>query len=348
MSDFFENSEKASLAELGEFGLVRHLLHPNEIRNAETILGPGDDASLINVNSGHHLITSTDLLIEGVHFDITYTPLRHLGYKAVAVNLSDLCAMNGTPRQILVSVAISSKYTLDALEELYAGIYLACAHYKVDLAGGDTSTIAQGMVISVTALGEVLEGKEVRRSGAQPGDLLCVSGDLGAAYMGLQLLEREKRVYLANPQMQPDLQEYSYLLQRQLRPEARTDVVKLLEELKIRPTSMIDVSDGLSSEVLHLSNQGKVGFRIYEDKLPIDHLTRDLALEFGLDPTTVALNGGEDYELLFTIPQSAFEQIQKNPDISVIGYVCPPEEGNQIITKSGNAYDLKAQGWKAL
>lgn len=348
MSDFFENSEKAKLAELGEFGLIEHLLGPNEIRNAETILGPGDDAAVIHIKEGCHLITSTDLLVEGVHFDVTYTPLRHLGYKAVAVNLSDICAMNGSPKQILVSIALSSKYTLDALEELYSGIYLACAHYGVDLSGGDTTTIAQGMVISITAMGEAEKERETRRSGAKPGDLLCVSGDLGAAYMGLQLLEREKRVYLANPQMQPDLQEYSYLLQRQLRPEARTDVTALLKELGIVPTSMIDVSDGLSSEVLHLSNQGKVGFRIYEDKIPIDHLTRDLALEFGLDPTTVALNGGEDYELLFTIPQSAFEQIQKNPDISVIGYVCPPEEGNQIITKSGNAYDLKAQGWKAL
>lgn len=347
MSDFFENSDKVNLSELGEFGLIDHLLRSNTIKNTGTLLGPGDDAALIEVQKDHQLLSSTDLLIEGVHFDITYTPLRHLGYKAVAVNLSDICAMNGIPRQILLSLAISSKYTLDALEELYTGIYLACQHYEVDLIGGDTSTIAQGMVVSITVLGEVEKGKEVRRSGAVPGDLLCVSGDLGAAYMGLQLLEREKRVYLANPQMQPDLQEYSYLLQRQLRPEARVDIIQQLKSLDIRPTSMIDVSDGLSSEVLHLSNKGAVGFRVYEEKIPIDHQTRDLALEFNLDPTTVVLNGGEDYELLFTLPQSAFEQIKKNPDISVIGYVCPLEEGNQLITKSGSAYDLKAQGWKA-
>lgn len=347
MAEMLENESKLNLDQLGEFGLIEHLLSNNAQRRKETVLSTGDDACLLQADDVRYKVISTDMLVEGVHFDLMYTPLAHLGYKAVTVNLSDICAMNARPEQVLVSIALSSKFTLDAVEELYRGIYLACEKYEIDLVGGDTTSSQKGLIISVTAIGSVEKGKEVKRSGAKAGDLLCVTGDLGGAFMGLQLLEREKRVFIENPAMQPELDGFDYILQRQLKPEARVDAIELFQKHKLSPTSMIDVSDGLSSEVLHLSKQSDVGFKVYEEKLPIDHQTRDLAMEFNLDPTTAALNGGEDYELLFTLPQSDFDCIKNSPDISVIGYVVEKHEGNQLITKSGSAYDIKAQGWKS-
>jgi thiamine-monophosphate kinase len=347
MAEMFENESKPNLDQLGEFGLIDHLLSNNATRRKETVLSTGDDACLIDAVEGRYQVISTDMLVEGVHFDLMYTPLAHLGYKAVVVNLSDICAMNARPEQVLVSIALSSKFTLDAVEELYKGIYLACEKYEIDLVGGDTSSSQKGLIIGVTAIGSVEKGREVKRSGAKSGDLLCVTGDLGGAYMGLQLLEREKRVFIENPAMQPELDGFDYILQRQLKPEARVDAIEFFLKHNILPTSMIDVSDGLSSEVLHLSKQSEVGFKIYEEKLPIDHQTTNLALEFNIDPNTAVLNGGEDYELLFTLPQSDFDHIKNSPDISVIGYAVEKHEGNQLITKSGGAYDLKAQGWKS-
>jgi len=341
----FENRDKTDIAELGEFGLIEHLAKAFPIKLSTTIKGIGDDAAQIE-NGENHLVISTDLLVENVHFDLMYTPLKHLGYKVVVANLSDICAMNVIPTQLTVSIAFSSKYTLEAIEELYVGIQLACEKYKVDLVGGDTSTIAQGLVISGTAIGFGKADKIVARKGAKEGDLLCVTGDLGGAYMGLQLLEREKRVFLDNPEMQPDLKNHDYIVSRQLKPEARIDVIGLLSELKIVPTSMIDISDGLASETFHLSKASDVAFAIHEDKLPIDQDTYNMAVEFGIDATTAAMNGGEDYELLFTVDQKHFELIQKESDISIIGYVREKSMKNQMISKQGNPYDLVAQGWK--
>ncbi len=341
----FENREKTDIAELGEFGLIEHLAKAFPIKLATTIKGIGDDAAQIE-NGENHLVISTDLLVENVHFDLMYTPLKHLGYKVVVANLSDICAMNVIPTQLTVSIAFSSKYTLEAIEELYVGIQLACEKYNVDLVGGDTSTIAQGLVISGTAIGFGKVDTIVARKGAKEGDLLCVTGDLGGAYMGLQLLEREKRVFLDNPEMQPDLKNHDYIVSRQLKPEARIDVIGLLSELKIVPTSMIDISDGLASETFHLSKASDVAFAIHEDKLPIDQDTYNMAVEFGIDSTTAAMNGGEDYELLFTVDQKHFEKIQKELDISIIGYVREKSMKNQMISKQGNPYDLVAQGWK--
>ncbi|MFM1932668.1 MAG: hypothetical protein RL226_1971 [Bacteroidota bacterium] len=338
-------SETTNISELGEFGLIRKLTTPFELNNASSKLGVGDDAAVLK----HTALTvvTTDMLTEGVHFDLMYAPLKHLGYKAVTVNLSDVAAMNAEPRQILVSLGVSSRFTVEALEELYSGIRAACAKYQVDLVGGDTTTSRSGLTISITALGEVSEGKLVRRSGARKGDLLVVSGDLGGAYMGLQVLEREKAVFKDAPTAQPELDGFEYILERQLKPEPRLDVIKMLDELNVVPTSMIDISDGLASEIFHLCSQSKTGIRLYEDKIPIDQQTYDTAREFDLDPTLCALSGGEDYELLFTIPQEAYEAIKDLPHFSVIGYMTEASEGYEMITKDGHQVPLQAQGWDA-
>jgi len=317
-----------------------------KIHHPETIKGVGDDAALLNF-AGNQMVVSTDLLLEGVHFDLSYFPLKHLGYKAITSNLSDVYAMNAIPLQVTVSIGVSSKFSLEAIEELYAGMLLACNRYEVDLIGGDTSASKQGLVISITAVGKTQTENVVFRTGAKPGDLLCVTGDLGGAYMGLQLLEREKRVFISNPNAQPDLEGKDYIVERQLKPEARKDVIQLLQTLAVKPTSMIDISDGLSSEVMHLCKQSGVGICVYEEKIPIDPQTYQMARDFDLDPTLTALNGGEDYELLFTIAQADYDKIKNNPDITVIGFVTEATDGIHLISKSGNKYPLKAQGWKA-
>lgn len=342
-----EQEEHHHLSELGEFGLIEHLTEHVNLFNKSTTVGCGDDAAIIK-SEGDEIVVTTDFLIEGVHFDLMYTPLKHLGYKAVVVNISDICAMNGVAEQITLSMAISSKFTLEAVEEFYAGVLSACEHYKVDLVGGDTSSTHKGMMISVTAIGRVAKGEEVLRSTAKKGDLLCVSGDLGGAYLGLQLLEREKRVFLENPEMQPDLSGNDYIVGRQLKPEARVDVIELFKERGIKPTSMIDISDGLSSEIMHLSKASELGFVIYEDKLPIHPQTYEIGREFGIDATTTALNGGEDYELLFTVSQADYDKIKGSLDISIIGYATELSEGNRMVSKSDVVHELKAQGWKAI
>jgi|TARA_B110000879_G_scaffold201816_1_gene277394 thiamine-monophosphate kinase len=341
----FENKETTNISELGEFGLIEHLTKQFIITKPETKLSIGDDAAVIHMADKQQVI-STDMLIEDIHFDMMYSPLVHIGYKSISSSISDICAMNAKASQVLVSVAMSSKYTLQAVEELYTGIRAACEKYDVELIGGDTSSSVIGMCISVTVIGYVEEKKIVTRSGAKEGDLLCVSGDLGGAYMGLQILEREKQVFLTNKEMKPDLEGKDYIVGRQLRPEARKDIVDLFEELGIQPSSMIDVSDGLSSEVFHLCKQSNIGMKIYEDKLPIDQQTYDTAIEFNLAPTTCAMNGGEDYELLFTVPQADFDKIKNSMDISIVGYCTAPHEGKELITKSGNVVPLEAQGWE--
>lgn len=342
----FDNVNKTDIKELGEFGLIKHLTQAVELSQESTKKGIGDDAAVLDF-SGKRTLISTDLLLENIHFDLRYTPLKHLGYKAVQVNLSDIYAMNGIASQITFSIGLSSKFPLEAVEELYAGALIACKKYGVDLVGGDTSASVQGLIISVTSIGYANEDKIVYRSGAQKGDLLCVSGDLGGAYVGLQLLEREKRIFLENPNIQPDLEGKDYIVERQLKPEARKDIVELLRELDIKPTSMIDVSDGLASEILHICEASNVGCKLYEEKIPIDPMTYDTAREFGLDPTVCALSGGEDYELLFTVPQSDYDKIKGHPDITVIGYITEPSEGKDMISKSGKVHQLKAQGWNA-
>lgn len=337
---------RTEIADLGEFGLIDHLIQNNETTQAGTILSVGDDAAVID-HFGRQTVISTDLLLEGVHFDLMYTPLKHLGYKAVAVNLSDVYAMFATPTHITVGIGISNRFSLEALEEFYEGMYAACDKYQVDLVGGDTSSSLKGFVISVTAIGEVAPDKFVTRSGAGPGDLICVSGDLGAAYMGLQLLEREKKIYLENPSIQPDLENKSYLVKRILKPEPRADVVAWLQENNITPTSMIDISDGLSSEVLHICKQSKLGCVLHEAKIPIHDETRGMALEFNLDPIMCALSGGEDYELLFTIKQEDYDKITQTELISVVGYMTDINEGCKLQTKQGNMHKLVAQGWNA-
>jgi thiamine-monophosphate kinase len=343
----FENIDKTDISNLGEFGLINHLTKSIKLTQSSTIKGAGDDAAVLDF-SGKKMLVSTDLLLEGIHFDLAYTPLKHLGYKAVQVNLSDIYAMNGMASQITVSLGLSSKFPIEAVEELYSGILLACDKYKIDLVGGDTSSSKQGLVISVTSIGYADEVDICYRNTANEGDLICVSGDLGAAYMGLQLLEREKLIYLENPQIQPDLEGKDYIIERQLKPEARRDIVDILKELEIKPTAMIDVSDGLSSEVIHICTQSEKGCNIYEDKLPIDPMTYETAREFNLDPTVCALSGGEDYELLFTVPQSAFEKIRNSPDISIIGHVTEKSAGMNLISKSNISHELKAQGWNSL
>lgn len=338
------SENRTEISSLGEFGLIDHLTKNNETRQAGTMLSIGDDAAVID-HFGKQTLISTDMLVEGIHFDLMYTSLKHLGYKSVVVNISDICAMNGSPTHITMSIAISNRFSLEALEEFYEGVYIACQRYGVDLIGGDTTSTHKGMVISVTAIGEVIPDKIVKRSTAQKGDLICVSGDLGAAYLGLQLLEREKKIFLENPQVQPDLDNRAYAVGRILKPEARVDIVTWLEEQDILPTAMIDVSDGLSSEILHISNQSALGCVLYEDKIPIHQEAREIAYNFQADPTACALSGGEDYELLFTVDQSAYDKIRLSEKISVIGYMTALEEGRKIITRAGNTHELSAQGW---
>jgi len=342
-----EKTSRTEVKDLGEFGLIKHLTKNIAIQNSSTKIGVGDDGAVLDYGD-REVVISTDMLIEGVHFDMVFNPLKHLGYKAIVVNLSDIYAMNAHPRQVTISLGISSKFSVEALEELYEGMILAGKIYGVDIVGGDTTTCNTGLVISITAIGEVAKGKAVYRNGAKEKDLRVVSGDLGAAYMGLQLLNREKEVWKADPNMQPDLDGYDYILERQLKPEARKDIIKLLGDLDIFPTSMIDISDGLASEIKHLCNQSAVGVELYEDKIPIDPTTYQLARDFDLDPTVCALSGGEDYELLFSISMADYEKIKTNEDLTVIGHFTPESSGLNMITKSGASVELKAQGWDGM
>jgi thiamine-monophosphate kinase len=342
----FENTSRNELSALGEFGLIDHITKHFEINHASTIKGVGDDAAILDYGNEQTVI-STDLLLEGIHFDLSYVPLKHLGYKSIIVNLSDIYAMNAIPTQVLVSIGISNRFSLEAVEELYQGMLIACKRYNIDLVGGDTSSSKQGLVISVTALGKSNKEKIVKRDTAQVNDLLCVSGDLGAAYMGLQILEREKNVFLGNQNLQPDLEGYDYIVERQLKPEARKDIIELLATLNIVPNAMMDVSDGLASEILHICKASNVGCNLYEEKIPIDPLTYNTAREFNVDPTVCALSGGEDYELLFTIKQADYEKIKNNSDLSIIGHITQASEGAMLISKSGNQHKLVAQGWNA-
>ena len=345
MSEKGFDQPRTELEKLGEFGLISHLTEKIELRQSSSILGVGDDAAIIR-NQKSDTLVSTDLLVEGIHFDLSYTPLKHLGYKAVAVNVSDIAAMNGLCSQITVSIGLSNRFSLEAIEEFYQGISLACQQYGCDLVGGDTTSSQKGLLISITAIGFQDSEKIVRRSGAKLHDIVCVSGDLGAAYMGLQILEREKQVFMENTEMQPQLDNYEYLVGRQLKAEARTDVVLWLEESNIRPSSMIDLSDGLASDLLHLCKQSGVGARIYEEKLPIDATTKDAALEFKMSPTTVALNGGEDYELLFSVDQKYHEKIDAQPGLSIIGHITEKDQGVDLSTNSGELVPIEAQGWR--
>ena len=340
-----KNQERTQLSDLGEFALIDHLTKNFKINHKSTVKAIGDDAAVLNFNK-KKIVVTTDLMVEGVHFDLSYMPLKHLGYKAVIVNLSDVYAMNAKATQVTVSIAVSNRFPLEALEELYAGIETAARIYNIDVIGGDTTSSTTGLLISVTAIGEVEGDNEVYRSGAKPNDLLIVSGDLGAAYMGLQILEREKEVYKVNPNNQPDLEPYSYIVERQLRPEARKDIVELLKELKVKPTSMIDISDGLSSEIIHLCKHSKVGCDLYEAKIPLDPQVISACEEFNIDSTTVALNGGEDYELLFTASQDDFLKIKANPNLSIIGYMKEENEGMHLVTRAESRIPIKAQGWK--
>jgi thiamine-monophosphate kinase len=340
------DAQRTEISSLGEFGLIDHLTRNIELQHASTILGVGDDAAVMD-HFGKQTVISTDMLVEGIHFDLAYTPLKHLGYKAVVVNLSDIYAMNATPAQILMSIAFSNRFPLEALDDFYEGVYIACEKYGVDLVGGDTTSSQKGFIISVTAIGEVIPDKFVQRSTAKAGDLLCVSGDLGGAFLGLTLLEREKKIFLENPNIQPDLENRDYIIGRLLKPEARKETIDFLAENDIIPTAMMDISDGLSSEILHICKQSKLGCVIYEEKLPIHEESRSAAFKFGLDPTACALSGGEDYELLFTIPQSEHDKLVLNEAISVIGYMTEPEQKPVIKTKGGNTYPITAQGWNA-
>lgn len=337
---------RTEISTLGEFGLIDHLTKNFEIQNASTIVSVGDDAAVID-HFGKQTVITTDLLIEGIHFDLMYTPLKHLGYKSVIVNLSDVYAMNATPTQITLSIGVSNRFSVEALDEFYEGVYAACERYNVDLVGGDTSASNKGFIISVTAIGEVAPDKFVKRSTANKGDLICVSGDLGAAFLGLTLLEREKKIWMENPQIQPDLEGEKYIVGRLLKPEARKDIIEFFEKNNITPTAMIDVSDGISSDILHICKQSNLGCRLYEEKLPVAEETKQAAFKFGLDPTVCALNGGEDYELLFTLKQEDYEKIVVSEEISVIGYMTSIEEGTKFFTKGGNTFDITAQGWNA-
>jgi len=342
-----KNPQRTSISQLGEFGLIEHLTRNFEIVQPSTLKSIGDDSAVLDFKD-KKVIVSTDLLIEGVHFDLAYMPLKHLGYKAVVVNISDICAMNSKATQITVSVAVSNRFPLEALDELFAGITLAANEYKVDVIGGDTTSSQKGLIISITAIGEADEEEIVYRNGAKQTDLLVVSGDIGAAYMGLQVLEREKQVFQVNPNSQPDLDAYTYLIERQLKPEARKDVRTLLHALEIKPTAMIDISDGLSSEIIHICKQSKVGCNLYEDKLPLDPQLISTCEEFNIDSTTVAINGGEDYELLFTIAMEDFDKIKGNPNFSIIGHMVNESEGIHLITRADTKIELRARGWNAL
>lgn len=346
----FENKDnsRTSISQLGEFGLIDHLTKHFKIKQKTTIKGIGDDAAVLKYSENENVVVTTDLLVEGVHFDLSYMPLKHLGYKAVVVNLSDIYAMNASATQITVSIAVSNRFPVEALEELYAGITLACKNYNVDVVGGDTTSSTSGLLISVTALGTVNSTDVVYRNGAKENDLIVVTGDVGAAYLGLQVLEREKEVFKVNPKSQPDLEPYTYLVERQLKPEARKDIPNLLKELKVIPSSMIDVSDGLSSEVIHLCKQSDVGCNIYEEKIPLDPQVISTCEEFELDSTTVALSGGEDYELLFTIQTEDFLKIKANPHLSVIGHITNKREGMHLITRANTKIPLIARGWNSL
>ena len=339
-------NERTELSELGEFGLIDMLTKNIKIQNKSTVKGVGDDAAVLSYSKSEILVTK-DLLLEGVHFDMTFTPLKHLGYKAAVVNISDIVAMNGIPRQLVVGIGASNRFSAEALEELYEGIYLACENYKVDVIGGDTVSSMSGLVISITAIGEAKKEDIVYRDTAKVGDLVCVSGDLGAAYMGLMILEREKQAFKADPNMQPDLDGHDYILGRQLKPEARNDVLKLLKGAGVKPTAMIDVSDGLASEILHICTKPNLGCNIYEDKLPIDYATTAIANEFEMDPTICALSGGEDYELLFTINQSDFEKVKDLKEISIIGHITDASAGVNLVSRSGTQVPITAQGWDA-
>jgi len=342
----FENKAKTELSQLGEFGLIKHLTEHIQLQNESSVKGVGDDAAVID-NGGKLTVVSTDMLVEGVHFDLSYVPLKHLGYKAVMVNLSDIFAMGAKPMQITVSIAMSSKFPLEAVEELYDGILKACGKWKIDLVGGDTTSSTSGLIISITAIGEADKDQLIYRNGAKEKDLVCVTGDLGGAYVGLLLLEREKEIYKTNPGIQPDLEGNDYILERQLKPEARGDIIEMFKDLEIKPTSMIDISDGLASELLHICTQSGVGCNLYEDKLPIDPMTFERARQFNLDPTTCVLNGGEDYELLFTIPMSDYDKIKGNPHITTIGHITDQNSGVNLIIKDGSMHPVTAQGWDA-
>lgn len=342
-----ENTSRTELSSLGEFGLIKHLTQFIETKNESTIKGVGDDAAVLNYKD-KQVVVSTDMLVEGVHFDLAYVPLKHLGFKSVSVNLSDIYAMNAKPKQITVSFALSNRFSVEAMEELYAGMLMACEKHQVDIVGGDTTTSKSGLIISITAIGEADAAELVYRNGAKEGDLLCVTGDLGAAYLGLQLLEREKQIFIESPGVQPDLGGNDYILERQLKPEARKDIPPLLKLLEVKPTSMIDISDGLASEILHITTQSAVGCNLYEEKIPIDPATYNTARDFNMDPTVCALSGGEDYELLFTINVADFSKIKANPDITVIGHITHVKDGVNLITKGGTSHPLTAQGWDPL
>lgn len=339
------SEKRTEIGELGEFGLIDHLNKDIKIKHSSTIKGIGDDAAVIEVGD-HVKVVTTDLLLEGVHFDLSYAPLQHVGFKAVAVNVSDVAAMNAIPKYITVSIALSNRFSVEAVDALYAGINAAAEHYGVDVVGGDTTASRSGLAISITAIGEAKKEEVVYRSGAKVNDIVCVTGDLGGALIGLQVLEREKQVYLSNPDMKPELEKYTYVTSRQLRPDARMDIIHELKEMGVQPTSMMDISDGLASELFHICKASSVGVTIYEDKLPVDKQTFDTAVELGLDPITCVLNGGEDYELLFTIDQKDFAKLEKHPDIHFIGHITKEEEGKYLVTKSGTVAQLKAQGWK--
>jgi len=343
-----KNHQLTPVYNLGEFGLIKHITKKFSLKNESSKLGIGDDASVINPD-GKNLIINTDILTEGVHFNLGYVPLKHLGYKAVVVNLSDIAAMNAIPTQILVSLAASNRFSVEAFEEIYEGIFLACKHYNIDLVGGDTTSSNSGLVINITAIGQQNEENITKRSGARPNDLLVVTGDLGGAYMGLQILEREHQIYLQNPEIQPEMQGYDYILQRQLKPEARTDITQIFKELNVLPTSMIDISDGLASETLHISEMSKVGFRIYEEKIPIDTQTITTAEELNFNPIIATLNGGEDYELLFTIKPDDYKKIKNHPDFTVIGHAVEENEDNYMVARGSNQLvKISAQGMKGL
>lgn len=337
---------RTEIASLGEFGLIDHLTKNIEIQHASTVLGIGDDAAVLD-HFGKQVVVTTDLLVEGVHFDLMYTPLKHLGYKSVVVNISDVYAMNATPTQLTLSIAFSNRFSLEALEEFYEGVITACNTYGVDLVGGDTSSSQKGLIISVTALGEVQPEKIVKRSTAKKGDLLCCTGDLGAAYVGLLFLEREKKIFLESPQVQPDLEGEKYVIGRLLKPEARKDIIEFFEQQQIVPSAMMDISDGLSSEILHICKNSNLGCMLYEEKIPIAEDMKKAAYKFEIDPTACALSGGEDYELLFTLSQADYDKIVVSEQISVIGYMTDAEEGCKIQTKGGNLHNITAQGWNA-
>jgi thiamine-monophosphate kinase len=337
-------SKRTEINELGEFGLIDRLTEGFKIRNGSTKIGVGDDAAVVD-SGKDYLLLSTDMLVEGVHFDLAYMPIQHLGYKAISINVSDIAAMNGVPQQIVVGLGLSNRFSVEAIEMLYKGMEAACEDFGVDLVGGDTTSSQSGLIISVSITGLVERNKIALRSKVEKGDIVCVTGDLGASFIGLQVLEREKQVFLSNPDMQPDLQSYAYVTGRQLKPKARMDIIHELADSNVKPKAMIDISDGLASELFHLAKQSKVGFFIYEDKLPIDKQTYDTAVEFNIDPITAVMNGGEDYELLFTISQEDYEKLKTHPDIHFIGYAAEPEKGINLVTKNQNVVPIQAQGW---